>query len=72
MGHIMTGNKYDLGCILVGATSSMFVTELFEKIVITAISMLIATTIAFFWRRYLHLKMRERMKNNKNKKNGSI
>lgn len=61
----MLGNRYDLFCLLAGVVSSAFVVEFFQKLIITCIVMLISTTIAFFWRRYLHVKMRERIKRNK-------
>lgn len=64
----MISNRFDLGCIITGVITSQFFSVLFEKIIHTVISMLIATTLAFFWRRYLHKKTRERLKN-KNKKN---
>lgn len=62
-------HKFDLGCILTGVVTSQFFSDAFEKTIITTFSMLIATTIAFFWRRYLHRKMRERLKNKNKKEN---
>lgn len=64
-------HKYDFGCILTGVVTSQFFSDALEKTVLTTISMLVATTIAFFWRRYLHRKMRQRMRDkNKNENNG--
>ncbi len=56
--RIMIGNKYDLGCVIVGAITSTWFTESVEKVGMTTLSMLIATTAAFFWRRYLHKTFR--------------
>ena len=60
-------HKYELAPILAGVVTSTFYTELSEKIIMTSVSLVIATTIAFFWRRFLHKYFKNVMRN----KNGS-
>lgn len=62
-------NKYDLGCLLTGAVTSTFFTEAFEKTLVTTISMIIATTVSYFWRKYLHKKNREKLKRDRQNEN---
>lgn len=62
MEKLMLSNKYDLGCVLVGVISSTFATDLIEKTVVTCISMLVATTVAFYWRKHLHKRHRESLR----------
>lgn len=50
----MISNKYDLGCVLVGIVTSTWFTETIEKVAMTTLAMVIGTTVAFFWRRFLH------------------
>ena len=45
--------KIELTAMLAGAFASQFVDELLQKIVITSITMLIGTTVAFYWKIFL-------------------
>ena len=63
---LMISNKYDLGCVLLGVMTSTWFTETIEKVVMTTLAMVIGTTVAFFWRRYLHKYFRNFLRN-KNK-----
>lgn len=49
-------NKIELTSLIVAGIASQFATELLMKIVITAISMIIGTTIAYYWKKYLEKK----------------
>lgn len=62
---LMTGNKWDLGCIITGAITSAFLDELMVKVFMTVISMVVGTTVAFYWRRHLHFKTREKLRKKK-------
>ena len=49
----MTGNKIELISMLSAAFLSTFVMEMMEKVIITTVAMVIGTTIAYYWKRYL-------------------
>lgn len=49
----MTGNKIELISMLSAAFLSTFVMEMMEKVIITSVAMVIGTTIAYFWKKYL-------------------
>jgi ABC-type transport system involved in cytochrome bd biosynthesis fused ATPase/permease subunit len=49
----MTGNKIELMSMLGAAFLSTFVMEMMEKVIITTVAMVIGTTIAYYWKKYL-------------------
>jgi hypothetical protein len=49
----MTGNKIELISMLSAAFLSTFVIEMMEKVIITTVAMVIGTTIAYYWKKYL-------------------
>ncbi len=49
----MTGNKIELISMLSAAFLSTFVMEMMEKVIITTVAMVIGTTIAYYWKKYL-------------------
>jgi len=49
----MTGNKIELISMLSAAFLSTFVMEMMDKVIITTVAMVIGTTIAYYWKRYL-------------------
>ena len=59
----MISNKYDLGCVLIGIVTSTWFTETIEKVMMTSLAMVIGTTIAYFWRRFLHKYFKNVMRN---------
>ena len=63
----MMSNKYDLACVLIGLVTSTWFTETIEKVLMTSLAMVVGTTIAFFWRRFLHKKFKNVMRNKNNK-----
>ena len=63
--RLMISNKYDLGCVLLGIVTSAWFTETIEKVIMTTLAMVIGTTAAFFWRRYLNKYFKDFMRNKK-------
>lgn len=49
-------HKTELVTLITGVFASTFANDLIEKMIITTISMLVATTIAFYWKKYLERK----------------
>jgi len=49
----MTGNKIELISMFSAAFLSTFVMEMMEKVIITTVAMVIGTTIAYYWKKYL-------------------
>jgi len=52
-------HKIELFAMITGALASTFVSDMMQKIVITTVAMVIGTTVAYYWRKFLD--------NNKNK-----
>ncbi|WP_445458420.1 hypothetical protein [Flavobacterium sp. HNIBRBA15423] len=49
-------HKIEVISLSTAALASTFTNDLFSKIIISTISMIIATTAAYYWRRYLEKK----------------
>lgn len=60
--------KLELIPLVMGAWAGIMSHELFEKVIMTSIAMVVGTTISFFWRLYLIKKRKDR----RNKKDESI
>ena len=69
MERLIMSNKYDMIPFILGATTSTFFMDLFEKAIMTSVAMLISTTLSFFWRRYLYAKFKNFLRKHENNKN---
>lgn len=54
-------HKIELTSLIVAGLASQFATDLIEKIIITTIAMVIGTTFAYYWKR--HLESKDKNKN---------
>lgn len=54
----MVHHKIELAAIFAGAFAGAFVNELFEKVIITSLAMIVGTTLAYYWKKYLEKKSR--------------
>lgn len=52
MANPMT-HKIELVTILTGVFTSAFFHDLFDKVIMTVVAMLVATTLAHYWKKYL-------------------
>lgn len=52
--------KTEMISLFSGVTTAVFFEDLLLKIVATAVSMFIGATIAFFWRRHLERKFKDK------------
>lgn len=52
MANVMMHN-IELKILLVSALVSTFVQDLFTKVIITTVAMLVGTTFAYYWKQYL-------------------
>ena len=66
------GNKYDVICLFTGVFTSTFFIDTVEKILSTCTAMLIATTMSFFFRRFLWFKFKDMFKNKIKNKDGTL
>lgn len=55
----MITHKIEFGSLLISCFISALVDELVLKIVFTSIAMIVGTTFAFFWERYLKDKFKK-------------
>ena len=46
-------HKIELSAMITGALFSTFVNDLMQKIIITTVAMVIGTTVAYYWKRFL-------------------
>ena len=46
-------HKIELSAMITGALFSTFVNDLMQKIVITTVAMIVGTTVAYYWKRFL-------------------
>ena len=49
-------HKIELTTLIVAGFASQFATDLIEKIIITTVAMIVGTTFAYYWKRYLERK----------------
>lgn len=49
-------NKIEILSLFIAALASQFAADLLEKIVITTAAMMVGTTCAYFWKKYLESK----------------
>ena len=49
-------HKIEIATIIVAGVASQFATDLIEKTIITTSAMVIGTTTAYFWKKYLEKK----------------
>lgn len=46
-------HKIELISLIVAGFASQFATDLFEKVFITTVAMIVGTTFAYYWKNYL-------------------
>ena len=46
-------HKIELSAMITGALASTFVNDLMQKIVITTVAMVVGTTVAYYWKKFL-------------------
>lgn len=46
-------NKIEILAMVTGAFASTFVNDMLQKIIITTVAMLVGTTVAYYWKRFL-------------------
>jgi len=51
-------HKIELTSLVIACFASQFATDLLEKIIITTVAMVIGTTFAYYWKKYLEYKDR--------------
>lgn len=66
---MMISNKYELGSVGLGIITSTWFSEALDKVVMTSLAMVAGTTVAFFWRRFLHKYFKNFMRNKNNNLN---
>jgi membrane protein DedA with SNARE-associated domain len=49
-------HKIELITLVIAGFASQFATDLLEKVIITTLAMVIGTTFAYYWKRYLEHK----------------
>ena len=60
MARIPMTNKLEAISLFFGAGASLLAAEALEKIIITSIAMIIGTTIAHYWKKYLEDKNKKK------------
>lgn len=46
-------HKIELSAMITGAFASTFVNDMLQKIIITTVAMVVGTTVAYYWKRFL-------------------
>jgi len=49
-------HKIELTTLIMAGFASQFAADLMAKIIITSIAMIVGTTVAYYWKRYLERK----------------
>lgn len=52
-------HKIELTTLIMAGFASQFAADLMAKIIITSIAMIVGTTVAYYWKRYLERKDKE-------------
>lgn len=52
-------HKIELSAMITGALASTFVNDMLQKIAITTIAMLVGTTVAYYWKRFLESRKKK-------------
>lgn len=59
-------HKIEIAALILAGIASSFTQDLISKTAITIISMVIGTTVAYYWREYLEKKNKNKNKDGKN------
>lgn len=49
-------HKIEIYSLFIAVFASQFAADLIEKIIITSVAMVVGTTVAYYWRKYLESK----------------